>query len=202
LEDHALFDTVVNDGNDEDDDSATQDFIWENMENCKGQRENFTGSAGPQCAAKHVMEIVDVFELFFSKELTDTIVKETNRYKEQFLHGHELSVRSPARAYKLVTEGEIYIVLGLFMLMGIIQKPTLRSYFTTKRGISTLGFREIITRERLELICTFLHFADNETITNFEGPKKLFNIFPLILHLNNKFQESYLPNRAFQLMNH
>jgi hypothetical protein len=97
------------------------------------------GSAGPQGAAKLVTKIVDIFKLFFSKEL---IVTETNRYAEQFLCKHELSVRLPARAWKPVT-GEIYIVLGLFMLMGIIQKPTLGFYFTTKRLISTPGFREL-----------------------------------------------------------
>jgi hypothetical protein len=37
---HAFLDAVVNDGSDEDN-SATQDFIWENMQNCKGPQENF-----------------------------------------------------------------------------------------------------------------------------------------------------------------
>jgi hypothetical protein len=55
------------------------------------------------------------------------------------------------------------------MLMGIIQKPTLRSYFTTKRVISTPGFGDIMTRERLEIICKCLHFSDNESISNFQG---------------------------------
>jgi hypothetical protein len=131
----------------DDDDSGTQAFIWENMQNYKGQRENFTGSVGPQGAAKGDMEIVHIFQLFFSKELIDTIVRETNRYVEQFLRGCELLIRSPTRAWKPVTEGEIYIVLGSFMLMGIIQKPTLRSYFTTNRVISTPGFRHHDTRE-------------------------------------------------------
>jgi hypothetical protein len=128
----------------DEDDSATEAFSWENMENYKGQRENFTGSVGPQGSAKDVTEIVDIFELFFSRELINTIVREKNRYTEQFLRGRELSVRSPARAWKPVTEEEIYIVLGLFMFMDIIQKPTLRSYFTTKRVIFTQGFRDII----------------------------------------------------------
>jgi hypothetical protein len=100
---------------------------------------------------------------------------------------------------KPVTEGEIYVVLGLFMLMGIIQKPTLRSYFTTKRVISTPGFGDIITRDRLELICKFLHFANNEIINSFQGPKKLFKIFAVISHLNNKFQELYLPNQDISI---
>jgi hypothetical protein len=60
LEDCALLHTVINEGSDEDD-SAMRDFVWENVENYKGQRENFTGNVGPQGAAKLVTQIVDVF---------------------------------------------------------------------------------------------------------------------------------------------
>jgi hypothetical protein len=42
----------------------------------------------------------------------------TRNNAEQFLRGRELSIRSPDRAWKSVTEGDIYIVLGLFTLMG------------------------------------------------------------------------------------
>jgi hypothetical protein len=52
---------------------------------------------------------------------------------------------------------------------------------------------------RLELISTFLHFADNETMSNFEGLQKLFKIFPVILHMNNKLQELYLPNQDISI---
>jgi hypothetical protein len=119
------------------------------------------------------------------------IVEGTYRYAEQFLQGHKLSSKSLSRAWKPVTEGEIYVVLGLFMLMGIIQKPTQRSYFTTKRVIST--------RDRLQVFCKFLHFADNESFNNFQGPKKLFKIFPVMSHLNNRFQELYLPIRDISI---
>jgi hypothetical protein len=84
------------------------------------------------------------------------------------------------------------------MLMGVIQKPTLLSCFTTKRVISTLGFRDI-TQDRLKLICKFLHFADSEIISTFEGPEKLFKIFPVTSYLNNKFQELYLLNQDISI---
>jgi hypothetical protein len=70
--------------------------------------------------------------LFFSKELVNTSVKETNSYAEQFLHGRELPIRLPAQVWKPVTEGEIYVVLGLFMLMRVIQKPTLIVFYHQK----------------------------------------------------------------------
>jgi hypothetical protein len=102
-------------------------------------------------------------------------------------------------AWKSVIEGEIYVLVGLFMLMSITQKPTLRSYFTTKGVISTPGFGDIVTRDRLELICKFLHFVNNETISSFQGPKKLLKIFPVISHLNKKSQELYLPNQDISI---
>jgi hypothetical protein len=66
LEDRALLDTVITERSDEDD-SARQDFIWEDMEHCEGQRENFMGSVGPQGAAKLVMYIVDIVNCFSVK---------------------------------------------------------------------------------------------------------------------------------------
>jgi hypothetical protein len=48
----------------------------------------------------------------------------------------------------------------------------------------------------LKLICEFLHFANSETISNFRGPKKLF---PVISHVNNRFQELYLPNQDISI---
>ena len=86
LDDHVLIDAVGNKGSDEND-SVNQEYVWEHMENYRGQREHFTCSVGAQGPAKDVTEIVDVFELFFDKELIETIVAETNRYAEQFLRG-------------------------------------------------------------------------------------------------------------------
>jgi hypothetical protein len=62
LENHALRDAVVNE-----DDSVTQDSVWENVQNYKGHRENFRGSVGPQGTAKHVTEIVHFFNCFSVK---------------------------------------------------------------------------------------------------------------------------------------
>jgi hypothetical protein len=51
LHDFALLDVVNNDSNE--DDSIVQDFIWQDMKNYEGQREDFMGSVGPQTVAKH-----------------------------------------------------------------------------------------------------------------------------------------------------
>jgi hypothetical protein len=132
---------------------------------------------------------VDVFKLFFNRVFVAKIAEETDM-PSSFLGG----VNYPA-SHKPVTEEELYIVLDLFMPMGIIQKPTLRTYFITRRVISTPGFGGVITRDRFELICKFLHFTDDESFNYFQGPNKLFKIFPVMSHLCNGFQEKYLPNQ-------
>jgi cytochrome c556 len=53
LDDPAPLDAVVNDSSNEDD-SITQDFVWENMQNYKRQKENFMVSVTPQGAAKRM----------------------------------------------------------------------------------------------------------------------------------------------------
>ena len=71
--------------------------------------------------------------MFFDDKLVELIVRETNTYAAQKIQARSfIPLRSRMRDWKPVTEDEMYVVLALFMLMGIIQKPTLRSYFSKK----------------------------------------------------------------------
>ena len=54
-------------------------------------------------------------------------------------------------------------------------------------------FAETLPLERLEAIMRFLHFSDNSKQNEYQGPSKLFKIYPVIEHLNRKFQILYLP---------
>jgi hypothetical protein len=172
-------------------------FICEDMDNYHVQHELFSGHSGPQNSAVNMQDIVSVFLLFFSRDIVHIIFIETNRYAKQFINsrGRLFTFRSLVRKWTRVTENEIYVVLGLYLLMGIIQKPTLRSYFSRRRILSTPGFGDVISRERFELIMKFLHFADNTDKANYEGPAKLHKIFPVLSHLNYKFQNLFLPGQ-------
>jgi len=63
--------------------------------------------------------------------------------------------------------------------MGIVQKPTAKSYFS-KRVVSTPGFADVISRGRFELICKLLHFIDNENLPTHQEPPILFQIYPVM----------------------
>jgi len=112
--------------------SALSDtFMWEDMTNYVGQREQFVDNCGPQNEALNETHCAKVFKIFFDDELVELIVHETNTYAAQKIQARSfIPLRSRMQDWKPVTnKDEMYVVLALLMLMGIIQKPTLRSYF-------------------------------------------------------------------------
>jgi hypothetical protein len=104
-------------------------FLWEDIENYVGQRQTFSGMSEPQDSAKGLANPVDIFEQFFDTDIIQTIVTETNRYAKQFKNTRDniFSKRSRVNEWQPVIAEEIYVVLALFMLMGTVQKPSLRT---------------------------------------------------------------------------
>jgi cytochrome c556 len=76
-EESAFLDAVVNDGSDEDD-SATKDILWETMQNCKGQRENFTGNVGHKVLQNMLQKLWTFLNCFTVK--TNRHSCQRNRY--------------------------------------------------------------------------------------------------------------------------
>ena len=71
-----------------------------------------------------------MFKMFFDDQLVELIMHETNTYAAQKIQARSfIPLRSRMQDWKPVTKDEMYVVLALFMLMGIIQTPTLHSYF-------------------------------------------------------------------------
>jgi len=138
IDDVAIVDAVINDDSGDEEEILHQDFVWETLDNYTGHREVFSCEFGPRNGAENVSDIVECYKLFFDKELIQQIVTETNRYAEQYKNaqGNYFPFRSFVKSWKPVTENEIYTVLGLFLLIGIVQKPTARSYFFKKKSNS------------------------------------------------------------------
>ena len=102
--------------------SAT--FTWEDMTNYVGQRENFFHNCGPQNEAQNETHYAKAFKMCFDDELVELIVCKTNTYAAQKIKARRfIPLRSRMWDWKPVTKDEMYVVLALFMLMGIIQKP-------------------------------------------------------------------------------
>ena len=64
-----------------------------------------------------------MFKIFIDDKLVERIVRETNNYAAQKIQARSfIPLRSRMRNWKPVTKDKMYVVLALFMLMGIIQK--------------------------------------------------------------------------------
>jgi hypothetical protein len=137
---------------------------------------------------------VDVFEKLFDLSLVQHVVEETNKYAQQQVAKRAVPFIfcSRIRKGKDVTVDEMYVVLALFMLMGIVQKPTQRSYCSKNHLLFTSFLPETLSLERRELIIRFLRFNDSSALKEYIGPAKLFKIYPVIEQLNHKFRQLYL----------
>jgi hypothetical protein len=152
---------------------------------------------GPQNSAKGLTNAVDIFEQFFDTDIVQKIVTETNYYAEQFKNsrGEIFSKRSKVKEWQHMTAEEIYVLLALFMLMGIVQRPSLRLYFSQNQLLAMPVFGSVILLDRFESICKFLRFIDNTSKDTYEATQTLFKIYPIIRHLNSKFHSLYLPQQ-------
>jgi hypothetical protein len=179
---------------------VSRDFLWEDINSFPASRETFCDVYGPQFDTAE-LDVVSAFENIFDNALVQHIVDETNRYAQQEIAKsvRPLTFRSRIWKWEDVTVHEMYVVLALIMLTGIVQKPTLRSYYTKNRLLFTPFFPETLPLERLEVITRVMHFADNSKQNEYQGPPKLFKIYPVIQHLNNKFQSLYLPNQNISI---
>jgi len=120
-------------------------------------------------------------------------VRETNTYAAQKIQARSfIPLRSIMQDWKPVTKDKMYVVLAIFMRLVIIQKPTLHSYFSKNYILATPIFGSIISMDQFESICIFMHFNNNDHIETYQGPSKLFKIYPVLSHLNTKFQNLYL----------
>ncbi|VDI33309.1 Hypothetical predicted protein [Mytilus galloprovincialis] len=111
---------------------------------------------------------IDYFENQLSNgetSLFELLTNETNRYAAQFFQQHpvqNLPPNSRSRQWIDVTLAEMRTFIGLLLLMGIIQKPSIESYWSTDCLLSTPSFANAMSRNRFQLILKFLHANNNE----------------------------------------
>jgi hypothetical protein len=103
------------------------DWVWQIVdESYTTNRIPLTGLSGSK---KSTSTQIDSFLLFSDTELVDMIAEETNKYADQKIQSATWKPQSRVKSWTPVNSDEIYVYLGMIMLMGIIQKPTLKKLF-------------------------------------------------------------------------
>jgi hypothetical protein len=133
------------------------------------------------------------FRLFFTDELMNILVRETNRYSDQYFANNVLSPQSRARRWRHVTVEDMEVFLGLTILTGIVNKKGhISSYWSKDKVIATPFFNEAMARNRYQLINRFFHCADNDARPP-DAPDKLYKIRPVYNYLIDRFRTMYIP---------
>ena len=123
-------------------------------------------------------------------------------YGDQYLQSHSeyLMKHCKARANQLkgkpITMEEMKKFMGLIIIMGIVNMPSIQHYWCTSWPFSSLNFSTVLSRDRFLLILKFLHLIDNSKAVpkGEKGYDILFKISPLITALVTSYQRSYTMN--------
>lgn len=114
------------------------------------------------------------FKLTVTAEVIDMVVKETNEYSTDTT-GKSLNI----------TAAEVEQFIGMYVMMGLIQMPSVTCHFETGSRCDTIA--DVMSRSRFEGIMGFLHFADNLNATDDMKNDKGWKIRPWL----TKVQESF-----------
>ena len=145
----------------------------------------FTSPVGPTVPIS--ASPLEVFELFFSSDLLEEIVDQSNRYANQVLGDEEFS------KWRRVTVEELKAFLGFHILMAINHLPSVDDYWRRDPLLHYAPVADRITRDRFRELSRYLHFADNDTLVPRESPgyDRLGKVRRVIDHLSKKFEDLY-----------
>ncbi|KAL7644212.1 UNVERIFIED_CONTAM: hypothetical protein RMT77_005038 [Armadillidium vulgare] len=145
----------------------------------------------------------EIFYEIFPDSIFELMVKSTNAYAKKFLSDKKDNIKKSSRynAWYDVTIQEMRQFLGLYILMGIIHKPTTNSYWATDKYLSTPTFPSVMKRDRFCNILTFLHFEDASKTIDFsnERERRLRELNPLMHILDEAIGKKYYPSQNLSL---
>lgn len=127
------------------------------------------------------MSCIELFELFFSKDLIETIISQTRKYAI-FKNAPDLNI----------TPSEMKVFLSILVLSGYNQLPSKRSYWENNEDMKNLLVSRAMRRDRFLQICRFIHFADNNTI---DKDDKMYKLRTLTDALKKAFLDHFVPEQ-------
>lgn len=130
------------------------------------------------------------FQCFFDTQLMDYIVDQTNLYHASFLASNDPDKRKHQKDWVPVNKEEFYSFLAIVMLMSVVKKATLSSYWSTDPLLATPIFATVMPRDRFLEILRSMHFNDNNKQPSGD---RIYKIEPVIKTLREKFKQFVIP---------
>jgi len=103
------------------------------------------------------------------------MVVETNRNADQVLSKHRLTKSRRFSKWVPTNDVELKQFLGLLMWMGLVQMPSLKDVWSLKMLYKNCVTKNIMARNRFQLIIRFWHISDNEQASETDRIFKIRN---------------------------
>lgn len=147
----------------------------------------FRKHPGPTFVVGDEQNAGDIFNRFFTPDLIEVLVTETNRYAR----GKE------AVNWVDTSAEEIRAFLGVTIWMGLKQVPDLYDYWSNSTVLSVDGIKHVFPRKRYEELLHNLHCADNGSAipAGQPGHDKIHKIRNVLNILNRNFQDNWTPHQ-------
>ena len=129
---------------------------------------------------------------FYTDEVWDLLVTETNRYAEQ----SRRTLTSPTpRPWHDTTKDEMRAFVGVLMAMGICRLPRIVDYWSTSHPLITPNIREVMSLVRFQQICRYLHLTDSSAQVPHGQPgyEPLFKVRKYLDLIAPKLESEYHP---------
>ena len=148
----------------------------------------FTSPVGPTVPIS--ASPLEVLELFFSSDLLEEIVDQSNIYAKQVMGDEDF------KKWRRITVQELKAFLGFHILMAVNHLPSLDDYWRRDPLLHYAPIADRITRDRFRELSRYLHFADDSLLPrDAPGYDRLGKVRPVIEHLSTKFAALYEPHR-------
>ncbi|XP_071479178.1 piggyBac transposable element-derived protein 4-like [Diadema antillarum] len=179
------------------------EYSWTDNPADRAQDFPFTGTPGvnPALGLSESSTPLDCYLKFISNETFERVAEESNRYAESCLKENPPSPTSPAKKWSKTSAGELIIFWALCMLMGVVGKPLIQLYWSTRQSIQTPFFGQIMTRDRFQLLLRFLHFNNNDEAKERDDPNydPLFKLRPFYNAVTKAFSTVFTPWRSIAI---
>ena len=168
------------------------EYLWDEVSTVKSPTAiPYQLTPGPNLAQDCDFETPqDYFTSFFSEEVFELIVKETNVYANLLRDKQQpLAPRSRLANWKDVDVAEMKAFIGLILNMGMIRVPTLQDYWSTDITTHIPFFSQVMSRDRFLQILSCLHLSHQPPPAG--QPMGDLKIRPLLNVLAPAFESNY-----------
>lgn len=152
----------------------------------------FPKKPGPQIS-RSITEQIEYFILFFTDELINGIIKDTNAYAVEKIYDKQLSKQSICNTWENVTK-EFLAFIAVILNMGMMPLSHKQAYWATSE-VSYHIYENTFTRDRFKTIFWMQHLKQT---TSYDKSLKtcLQKSSSFLEYINDKFSDYLISNQC------